>query len=277
MIIFTIRHTPIVDINFQSHHITHYMIINFSAKEKLMMPPFRLIAIALAVWSLCIIPCVSKSIHTPMFISQNIPPRRCSLKRQKIILPYKDDTTVENIDVGNGGSSTDDGIDSTFTDPQNIEEEIIVEDKNDWLSGSSRTLGSLFLREEDENRDKNVDVFGRPLLVGGGEDGEERLKDNALANYLMNLKLAEEDNREKAAEQHTHDSQSGKKKKDSEKKGGGGLFQQKDADQELDESVSKLYVSEELMNDMKICPSDGTEVYDHGRSSLVKGKDVLQL
>ena len=31
------------------------------------------------------------------------------------------------------------------------------------------------------------------------------------------------------------------------------------------------------MNDMKIRPLDGTEVYDHGRSSLVKGKDVLQL
>ena len=269
------------------------------SKEKLMMSPFSFrnyqwVAIALAVWSLCIIPCVSSNINAPVFVSQNIPPRRCSLKKQNIILSYKDDTTVENIDVGNGGSSTDDdGIDSTFTDPQNIEEEIIVEDKNDWLSGSSRTLGSLFLREEDENRDKNVDVFGRPLVVGGGEDGEEHLKDNAgavgennalsilqensLANYLMNLKLAEEDNREKAAEQHTHDSHSGKKKKYSEKKGGGGLFQQKDADQELDESVSKLYVSEELMNDMKIRPSDGTEVYDHGRSSLVKGKDVLQL
>lgn len=75
-----------------------------------------------------------------------------------------------------------------------------VEEKSDWLS-ATRTLGSLFLRQEDADRDKNVDVFGRPLAFEEDEKSTfDRLQEHSLAQYLMRLKEQEEDNREKASE-----------------------------------------------------------------------------
>jgi hypothetical protein len=81
-----------------------------------------------------------------------------------------------------------------------------VED-NAWLS-ATRTLGSLFLRQEDADRDRNVDVFGRPMVEHETESFDASsspfsLHENSFAKYLMDLKFQEEENRERAAEHHS--------------------------------------------------------------------------
>jgi hypothetical protein len=68
-----------------------------------------------------------------------------------------------------------------------------VDSDNAWLS-ATRTLGSLFLRQEDAERaTRNVDVFGRPL-VGNDEDIVEGHPENSFARYMMDLKLQQEEN-----------------------------------------------------------------------------------
>ena len=78
-----------------------------------------------------------------------------------------------------------------------------IEEANDWLSGSTGTLGSLFLRQEGADRDKNVDVFGRPLVSGSttapsdgeSDDNANKEDNNSFAQFMMNLKFQEEDER----------------------------------------------------------------------------------
>jgi hypothetical protein len=103
---------------------------------------------------------------------------------------------------GDGGSTVNNGIN---TGDDNGESDA-VED-NAWLS-ATRTLGSLFLRQEDADRDRNVDVFGRPLVGHETEANDASsplfsLHEKSLAKYLMDLKFQEELNRERASEQHS--------------------------------------------------------------------------
>mmetsp|Transcript_1393 Transcript_1393/g.2638 ORF Transcript_1393/g.2638 Transcript_1393/m.2638 type:complete len:972 (+) Transcript_1393:218-3133(+) len=180
------------------------------------------------------------------------------------------------------------------------EEETLVEENK--ISASRTTLGSLFLRQEDADRDKNVDVFGRPLLVADkydeastttttttsahseeeGNDGtspsfNNPLQENSFAQYLMNLKLQEEDNRAKAEEER----QEHTKRKAKEKNNRDGLFAKKKeipndlpisqkTAKELDESVTELPISDELlMNDMDVLPlGNDIEISAKGKGSL---------
>ena len=167
--------------------------------------------------------CISAHENTPAFVLQNYSPLMHKPGRSKRTqLSYVDDEEVvsptKSVDVDEGDKANiESGIieDHTFD-----EDDDTVEEKTDWLS-ATRTLGSLFLRQEDEDRDKNVDVFGRALVGNETDDVEGGLlHENSIANYLMNLKKQEEDNRERSAE-HRHQS---KKSKDAS---GGGMFQQK--------------------------------------------------
>lgn len=98
------------------------------------------------------------------------------------------DTDEDIIDHGESRNEDDDVFEDT------------VEEKSDWLS-ATRTLGSLFLRQEDADRDKGVDVFGRPLAFEEDEKSTMN-QEHSLAQYLMQLKHQEEDNRERASSHH---------------------------------------------------------------------------
>ena len=240
----------------------------------------------IAIMLLHIIPCLGSNIHTSAFIST--PPTIPKIYNPRQHLSYKtidDDTdTVEK--VADSINEEDDNdvfhIESGSIDHPSFEDNTVV-DMNDWLS-ATRTLGSLFLKTEDEGR---KDVFGR-MLAGRDETTDDIdeygvlstppsssiLTENTFASYLMKLKQQEEDNRERAAEVH-------QEKEIKDNNIGGGIFNQKakDPNQELDESVSKLSISsEDVMSDMKILPLDENEVWDSDNSiELLDEKDLLTL
>lgn len=88
-----------------------------------------------------------------------------------------------------------------------------VEDNNDWMS-ATRTLGGLILNMNDETKDSNVDIFGRPLNLPqidqfGLPKEYNDIKDDgngwqsSLASYLLKLKSDEEDNRVRIVEENS--------------------------------------------------------------------------
>ena len=89
-----------------------------------------------------------------------------------------------------------------------------IEDNKDWIS-ATRTLGSLIFQMQDETKDSNVDVFGRPLNLPlqidqfglpkdyDNGDGTGNGWQSSLASYLLKLKRDEEDNRERFEENKT--------------------------------------------------------------------------
>jgi len=232
--------------------------------------------------------CVGSNIYTSSFIST--PPTIHKLYRPRLSYKTIDDDidTVEKVANSVNEEEDNDDDDNTFhiesgsIDHPSFEDNTVV-DMNDWLS-ATRTLGSLFLKTEDEGR---KDVFGR-MLAGRDEmtdDIDEYgvlstppsssiLTENTFASYLMKLKQQEEDNRERAAEVR-------QEKEIKDNTIGGGIFNQKakDPNQELDESVSNLIISEDVMSDMKILPLDENEVWDSDNSidELVDEKDMLTL
>jgi len=248
----------------------------------------------IAIMLLHIIQCSGSNIHTSAFIST--PPTIHKIYNPRRHLSYKtidDDTDIVE-KVADSISEEDDNDDNDDDDTFHIEsgsidhpsfEDNTVVDMNDWLS-ATRTLGSLFLKTEDEGR---KDVFGR-MLAGRDETTDDIdeygvlstppsrsiLTENSFASYLMKLKQQEEDNRERAAEVHQEKEM---KIKDNNNIGGG-IFNQKakDPNQELDESVSSLSISEDVMSDMKILPLDDNEVWDSDNSIVkVDEKDMLTL
>jgi len=246
----------------------------------------------IAIMLLHITVCLGSDIYTSSFISTPPTIHKIYNPRRHSILSYKtiDDNTdtVEKVtDSINEEEDNDDNdafhIESGSIDHPSFEDNTVV-DMNDWLS-ATRTLGSLFLKTEDEGR---KDVFGR-MLAGRDETTDaideygvlstppssSTLTENTFANYLMKLKQQEEDNRERAAEVH-------QEKEIKDNNIGGGIFNQKakDPSQELDESVSKLSISsEDVMSDMKILPLDDDEIWDSDNSmdELVDEKDMLTL
>ncbi|KAL7546658.1 hypothetical protein ACHAWF_009992 [Thalassiosira exigua] len=152
-----------------------------------------------------------------------------------------------------------------------------VEDKDDWMSATG-TLGSLFLRQEDADRDRNVDVFGRPLLTNETEDEDASspfsLHGNSFTQYLMKLKLQEEDNRHRAAEKPSKPA--GAPMESAPKRASDIVIDQKTA-KELDESVTML--SKVLPKDMDLLPLDGEGIHAHKESPLDESfeADILRL
>lgn len=169
---------------------------------------------------------------------------------------------------GNEGGATIPSDD--FSGINDGSEESSIEEKNDWLSATG-TLGSLFLKQEDADRDKNVDVFGRPLVSNetGADDKENSpfsLEENSFARYLMNLKFQEEDNRARMeAEEHEKSKESKDKTSSSSHPFQSLISPGLDVDQkiakELDESVTKLPLSNELMQDLDVLTSVEGEMY----------------
>ena len=161
--------------------------------------------------------CISAHTNIPAFVSQNSPlmhkPGRLKFVDDEEVVSPTNETPTKSVDVDDDKANIRRGI----IEDHSFDEDDTVEEKTDWLS-ATRTLGSLFLRQEDEDRDKNVDVFGRALVGNDTEVEGGLLHENSIANYLMNLKKQEEDNRERSAEHRQS-----KKLKDAS---GGGIFQQ---------------------------------------------------
>mmetsp|Transcript_17445 Transcript_17445/g.37697 ORF Transcript_17445/g.37697 Transcript_17445/m.37697 type:complete len:920 (+) Transcript_17445:159-2918(+) len=236
--------------------------------------PTRLII--MLAWTLhCSLPTICYAVgNIPAFAVQKPPPIHKAVRPTRTSLFYKTIDPIETEQISSPPSNPNDEGDGTETESGIIEDQIfednIVEDKNDWLS-AKRTLGSLFLRQEDANRDRNVDVFGRPL-VGNETDAGDK-SSFSLPEYLLNLKLQEEDNRERAAEYHNRNP------KDASRDG---IFaQQLSAVLQVDQkiAVSKLTISEELMSDMDILPLDDIEICAKEKSPEESdgGKDILRL
>jgi hypothetical protein len=131
-----------------------------------------------------------------------------------------EDITDQEVVIEDNTDSTNlTSLDTTATATTTNE---TIEDNKDWIS-ATRTLGSLIFQMQDETKDSNVDVFGRPLVNnlptqidqfglpkdyydtnavdgtgGGGDDGWQ----SSLASYLLKLKRDEEDNRERIFEKN---------------------------------------------------------------------------
>ncbi|KAL9180648.1 hypothetical protein ACHAXT_011101 [Thalassiosira profunda] len=184
-----------------------------------------------------------------------------------------DSTDGENIDHITATEPFAEKRSSDATDDDDMVIENTVEEKSDWLS-ATRTLGSLFLRQEDADRDKNVDVFGRPLAFEEDEKSTfDRLQEHSLAQYLMRLKEQEEDNREKASE-HRRSMPKGQSEEGAlaKKEMVGPRIDPKRA-KELDENVSERSVTEELMKEIELLPDDG----NYKESEESGGGDLLRL
>lgn len=163
-----------------------------------------------------------------------------------------------------------------------------VEDNKDWIS-ATRTLGSLILHLKDETKDSNVDVFGRPLnnihqidqfgLPKENNDNDSEAGGGAgsgwqssLASYLLKLKRAEEDNRERIFE---------------ENKGRKGIMEEKRRDGDSDnvqldqvsvsyDVFSLLSLSKSLFEDVNSLSdiSDNSLFLFHTRKSFQKMKEL---
>eukprot|EP01082_Thalassiosira_pseudonana_P008259 g7413.t1.1.5e17418a g7413 g7413.t1 contig24:559816-562994(+) len=155
-------------------------------------------------------------------------------------------------------------------DTASITEESTIEDNKDWIS-ATRTLGSLFLRQEDANRDPAETANNRAEF----EFTSFPFQENSMTSYLLKLKRQEEDNREK-----------NKGKKLLEKDGMVGptrsnvfRIDQKIA-RELDESVFTLPISGDgLMGDLEVLPMIEHECDGSAKpfENTLKAKDMLRL
>ncbi|KAL7500826.1 hypothetical protein ACHAWT_009002, partial [Skeletonema menzelii] len=161
-----------------------------------------------------------------------------------------------------------------------------IEDNKDWIS-ATRTLGSLIFQMQDETKDSNLDVFGRPLNLPlqidqfglpkdyDNGDGTGNGWQSSLASYLLKLKRDEEDNRERFEENKTLIT---KEEGESSKISMNIQLDQKL--KELDESLNQLSITENLMNDIQVIPNS------HNSKSYVEpttlpgdviGQDILRL
>lgn len=151
-------------------------------------------------WSLaCSSPFTSAIVNAPAFAFHNRPLKHQTQRLQRKALSYKTFDQIENdniISLSPSNPSGDEGDEAKIESSDDY-----VEDDNAWLS-ATRTLGSLFLRQEDAERVRNVDVFGRPLVRNNTEDKDgprSNPPENSFAQYMIDLKLQEEGNRERAA------------------------------------------------------------------------------
>ncbi|EED90234.1 predicted protein [Thalassiosira pseudonana CCMP1335] len=155
-------------------------------------------------------------------------------------------------------------------DTASITEESTIEDNKDWIS-ATRTLGSLFLRQEDANRDPAETANNRAEI----EFTSFPFQENSMTSYLLKLKRQEEDNREK---------NKGKKLLEKDRMVGptrSNVFRidQKIA-RELDESVFTLPISGDgLMGDLEVLPMIEHECDGSAKpfENTLKAKDMLRL
>lgn len=88
----------------------------------------------------------------------------------------------------------------------NVETKVDEPQENEMWMSATRTLGSLFLHQEDARRDNNTTTNTTGSV-------SFPFHESTLSSYLLNLKRQEEDNREKAEKREA------KKEKKVEKKG----------------------------------------------------------
>ena len=155
--------------------------------------------IMLACLLACSSPLTSVIVNAPAFAFHNRPLVHQTQRLKRKALSYKTFDQIENDDIISLSPSNPSGDQGDEAKIESSDD--YVEDDNAWLS-ATRTLGSLFLRQEDAERVRNVDVFGRPLVSNNteGKDGPRSTPpENSFAQYMKDLKLQEEGNRERAA------------------------------------------------------------------------------
>ena len=181
--------------------------------------------------------CTSLHRNRAAFTSSYISNRR-SIQKSTVLLYQIIDEPLNKQRISPSTSNTEDALvdDDITTDQEVVIEDNTdstnltsldtttaneaIEDNKDWIS-ATRTLGSLIFQMQDETKDSNVDVFGRPLVnnlptqidqfglpkdyydtsdgsTTGGGDGWQ----SSLASYLLKLKRDEEDNRERIFEKN---------------------------------------------------------------------------
>ena len=185
--------------------------------------------------------CTSLHRNRAAFTSSYISNRR-SIQKSTVLLYQIIDEPLNKQRISPSTSNTEDALvdDDITTDQEVVIEDNTdstnltsldtttaneaIEDNKDWIS-ATRTLGSLIFQMQDETKDSNVDVFGRPLVnnlptqidqfglpkdyydtnavdgrstTDGGGDGWQ----SSLASYLLKLKRDEEDNRERIFEKN---------------------------------------------------------------------------
>lgn len=173
--------------------------------------------------------------------------------------------TIDQIeDVGSTSTSNPSDNEEGRMTIENSNDDDHVEDDNAWLS-ATRTLGSLFLRQEDAERvtGRHVDVFGRPL-VG------KNINENSFAKHMIDLKLLEEENRERETK-HLIIKQ--KTKESSRETSVSMQAASSKTDKELDDNVSILAVSEQIMKDM----SPLSDTYLSNDEESLPATDLLRL
>lgn len=149
--------------------------------------------------------CASVDTNAPAFALQIAPSQYSIGRPRRSRLCFKTIDSIDGDQLAQSSNTEVDGADVGIAEdshsPNDALGEDHVEERND-LASATRTLGSLFLRQEDADRNKDVDVFGRPLLTNETEDNDSspfNLQETSFAKYLMSLKHQEEDNRERAA------------------------------------------------------------------------------
>jgi hypothetical protein len=126
-----------------------------------------------------------------------------SIASTKTRLFYVQDSIPENNNEPPSTSSS-----STTTTPEEEKDQV-------WMS-ATRTLGSLFLHQQDAALDVNQENNINSLVDNNTTTKGETFHESVFSSYLLNLKREEEVNREKSS----HDDEKKRRKKDVEKSEG---------------------------------------------------------
>eukprot|EP00804_Cyclotella_cryptica_P010208 CCRYP_013828-RA/>CCRYP_013828-RA protein AED:0.12 eAED:0.12 QI:366/1/1/1/1/1/12/339/913 len=155
-----------------------------------------------------------------------------------------------------------------------IETDEPIQDNEVWMT-ATRTLGSLFLHQEDATRDHNVSNET-------ANDGSASFPfhESTLSAYLLNLKRQEEVNREKSSNQTKTEERKPEKKELSRGLSTDFQIDQKMA-KELDDSVTRLALADSMLDDMEILPQSEHEMCNRKSPSTERSvsqqADILRL
>jgi len=220
----------------------------------------------------------SKSINRSQFRSSRRQRKIRSTTEEKETNPSKNDDEFQEIDSEPGKS------------PRS------VQDNDDWMS-ASRTLGSLFLHQDDATRSENLDIFHDFMdeTVLSMENGDSSTQDpdnssspslgNSLTSFLLKMKQREEVNREEQNKKSSKKMGDSDQQKQSKMPSLSPSYQiDPKTAKELDDSVTHLFpalLSEDsLVDDIEVLPFTDEKKCSKpslSPSKMLSQKDILQL
>ncbi|KAL7518065.1 hypothetical protein ACHAWX_002922 [Stephanocyclus meneghinianus] len=154
---------------------------------------------------------------------------------------------------------------------EKIETEEPIQDNEVWMT-ATRTLGSLFLHQEDAKRDHSV---SNETAYDGSASFP--FHESTLSAYLLNLKRQEEVNREKSSTQQKADEPKPGKREPLKELSTGFQIDQKIA-RELDDSVTSLAIIDGMLEDLEILPQSEHETcHRKSERTLSEQADILRL